>query len=54
MKDLAVDKEKPWTGPGKDPRGEQFADEVEEENADDDDGDETYLDRSTCNTKPRI
>lgn len=43
MKDLEVDKKKPWTGPGKDPRADQFMD-VEEENPDDDDGDETYLD----------
>jgi hypothetical protein len=44
MKDLAVDQKKPWSGPGKDPRRDQFMDEVEEENIDDDDGDETYLD----------
>jgi hypothetical protein len=47
MKDLAVDKTKPWSGPGRDPRGNQFMDEVEEENIDDDDGDETYLDPGT-------
>ena len=45
LKDLAIDKEKPWTGPGRDPRGDQFMEnEVEEENPDDDDGEEMYLD----------
>lgn len=44
MKDLAVDKDKPWSGPGKDPRADRFENEEEEENIDADDGDETYLD----------
>jgi hypothetical protein len=41
MKDLSVDKKKPWTGPGRDPRDDRYQ---EEENLDADDGDETYLD----------
>ena len=46
MNDLSIDQNKPWSGPGPDPRKDKFnADEAdEEENIDADDGDETYLD----------
>lgn len=55
MTDLEVDKKKPWAGPGKDPRADQFMDEeVEQENPDDDDGDETFLDPSTSLSNDRI
>jgi hypothetical protein len=48
MKDLSVDKKKPWTGPGRDPRDDRYQNqEEEEENLDADDGDETYLDPRT-------
>lgn len=44
MKDLAVDNKAPWTGPGRDPRGDKWEDI--EEDMDADDGEETYIDPS--------
>ncbi|KAG8834710.1 hypothetical protein FRC17_007616 [Serendipita sp. 399] len=47
MRDLSVDQKKLWTGPGRDPRRDQFNDSgdvEEEENLDADDGEETFLD----------
>jgi hypothetical protein len=48
MRDLNVDKNSPWKGPGRDPRSDRFEQtEEEEEDLDANDGEETFLDRST-------
>jgi len=47
MNDLKVDRERPWSGPGPDPRSEKFGEDVEEEIEEDDyDDDGEEIDRS--------
>lgn len=40
MRDLKLDQQKPWEGPGQDPRGDQWEDDDMEGNDDGDDQDE--------------
>jgi len=49
MKDLKLDRQKPWEGPGRDPRGDQWEDDGMEED-DVDDGQDEDVDPGPCSS----